>query len=127
MQQQSKRSSLFLLELILAIGFFCIAAAICVQIFVKSYNIEQDSSALNHAVHLATSAAETFRKTDVDDYKVYYDQDWAECSQDNAYYTFKLNTERDNSLHIAQIIIKAHNSTIYELEVLKNENTEVTP
>ena len=127
MQQQSKRSSLFLLELILAIGFFCIAAAICVQIFVKSYNIEQESSALNHAVHLATSAAETFRKSDVNDYEAYYDKAWNECTKDNAYYTFELDTERGNSLHIAQITIKAHNSTIYELEVLKNENTEVTP
>ena len=63
MQQHSKRSSLFLLELILAIGFFCIASAVCVYIFVKSYNIERESTNLNHTVHLATSAAETFTST----------------------------------------------------------------
>ncbi len=126
MHQQSKRSSLFLLELILAIGFFCIASAVCVQIFVKSYTIEQESSALNHAVHLATSAAETFRHSDIDSYETYYDKDWNVCDKEDVYYTFKLSIERDNSLEIAQITIEAKNSTLYELEVLKNANTEVS-
>ena len=125
MQQRSKRSSLFLLELILAIGFFCIASAVCVQIFVKSYTIEQESTALNHAVHLATSAAETFRHSEIEPYETYYDKKWNICSKDEAYYTFILDIKSNNSLEIAQITIKAKNSTVYELEVLKNENTEV--
>ena len=126
MQQQSKRSSLFLLELILAIGFFCIASAVCVQIFVKSYTIEQESTALNHAVHLATSAAETFRHSDIEPYEIFYDKNWNICDKDDAYYTFKIDIKSDNSLEIAQICIEAKNSTLYELEVLKNENTEVS-
>lgn len=32
----AKRSSLFLLELMIAILFFCLASAVCVQIFVKA-------------------------------------------------------------------------------------------
>lgn len=126
MQQQSKRSSLFLLELILAIGFFCIASAVCVYIFVKSYNIERESTNLNHAVHLATSAAETFRNTDAESYEVYYDANWNTCNSSDAIYTLNVAVECDNSLQIAQISVKAENSTIYELEVLKNENTEVS-
>ncbi len=125
MQQQSKRSSLFLLELILAIGFFCLASAVCVQIFVKSYQIERESTALNHATHLATTAAEVFRCSDLESSESYYDVDWNECPKENAYYTFKVGIERDNSLKKAQITVEARNSTIYELEVLKNENTEV--
>lgn len=125
MQQHSKRSSLFLLELILAIGFFCIASAVCVQIFVKSYTIEQESTSLNHAVHLATSAAETFCHSDVEPYEIFYDKDWNICDEENVYYTFKLDIKYDDSLEIAQIRIEAKNSTLYELEVLKNENTGV--
>ena len=125
MQQHSKRSSLFLLELILAIGFFCIASAVCVQIFVKSYTIEQESTALNHAVHLATSAAETFRHSDIESYKTFYDKNWNICNKEEAYYTFKLDIKYDDSLEIAQICIETKNSTLYELEVLKSENTEV--
>ena len=126
MQQQTKRSSLFLLELILAIGVFCIAAAVCVQIFVKSYKIEQDSTALNHCVHLATSTAEIFRCTDLEPYTEYYNQDWELCDISEAHYMFEVSIESQNSLQIAHISIKANNSTIYELEVLKNANTEVS-
>ena len=32
----AKRSSLFLLELMIAILFFCLASAVCVQIFVEA-------------------------------------------------------------------------------------------
>ncbi len=124
MHQQSKRSSLFLLELILAIGFFCVASAVCVQIFIKSYTIERESTALNHAVHLATSVAETFRCTDLESYETYYDKEWNTCDETDAFYTLEVSVERDNSLQIVFISVKADNSTIYELEVLKNENKE---
>ena len=126
MKQQSKRSSLFLLELILAIGFFCIAAAVCVQIFVKSYTIEQESIALNHSVHLATSAAETFRCSDLESYEEYYDKEWNLCDESSAYYILSASVEHANSNHIAHITVKANNSTIYELEVLKTANLEVS-
>ena len=126
MKQQSKRSSLFLLELILAIGFFCIAAAVCVQIFVKSYTIEQENIALNHSVHLATSAAETFRCSDLEPYEEYYDKEWNLCDESDAFYMLSVSVERADSCHIAHITVKANNSTIYELEVLKNANTEVS-
>ena len=36
----AKRSSLFLLELMIAILFFCLASAVCVQIFVKAHTIQ---------------------------------------------------------------------------------------
>ena len=37
----AKRSSLFLLELMIAILFFCLASAVCVQIFVKAHTISR--------------------------------------------------------------------------------------
>jgi len=46
------------MELILAILFFSIASAVCVQIFVKSHMLSNDSRALNHAVNECASIAE---------------------------------------------------------------------
>ena len=58
MNRQSHASSLFLLELILAILFFSIASAVCVQLFVKAHLLSTDSRALNAAVNECASAAE---------------------------------------------------------------------
>ena len=127
MQQPSKRSSLFLLELILAIAFFSIAAAICVQFFVRSHTLEKESTELNYAVHKATSAAEEFRHTDVESYEVFYDKNWGQCTKTEASYTLKLDVDSSKSPQEAQIIVSTNSSTIYELKVLKNANLEVAP
>lgn len=63
-QNRTKSSNLFLLELILAILFFIIASAVCVQLFVKSHLISNDSKTLNAAINQATSAAEAFKSGD---------------------------------------------------------------
>lgn len=57
-KSRAKSSSLFLLELILAILFFSIASAVCVQIFVKSHLLSADAQALNLAVSECSGAAE---------------------------------------------------------------------
>lgn len=46
----AKRSSLFLLELMIAILFFCLASAVCVQIFVKAHTISRETQELNTAL-----------------------------------------------------------------------------
>lgn len=125
MLQKTNRSSLFLLELIVAIAFFCIASAICVQFFVRSHQLEQDSSNINHAVHAATSIAEEYRLTNMDSCVIYYDETWTECNSDEAVFTVKLDIEDANSLLNAHIMVLDENSTLYELNVLKNANKEV--
>ena len=46
----AKRSSLFLLELMIAILFFCLASAVCVQIFVKAHTTSRETQELNTAL-----------------------------------------------------------------------------
>lgn len=58
--KNSSKSGLFLMELILAIFFFSIAAAICVRLFVTSHRLSRESVQLNHAVTMAESIAEAF-------------------------------------------------------------------
>ena len=58
-KSRARSSSLFLMELILAIFFFSAASAVCVQFFVKSHLLSRDSNALNHAVNICAGVAET--------------------------------------------------------------------
>lgn len=55
---RAKSSNLFLLELILAILFFSLASAVCVQFFVKSHILSRDAQRLNHAVNACSGIAE---------------------------------------------------------------------
>ena len=64
MNRRSHASSLFLLELILAILFFSIASAVCVQLFIKAHLLSTDARALNVAVNECASAAEIISTSD---------------------------------------------------------------
>ena len=60
----SSRSSLLLMELILAILFFALASAICLQLFVKASLLSRDTQELDQAVRCASSAAELLSQAD---------------------------------------------------------------
>lgn len=55
-----RRSSLFLIELMISIFFFAIASSICIQLFARAKQISDDSSAKNQALLQAESAASAF-------------------------------------------------------------------
>ena len=57
-KHRSRSSSLFLMELIIAILVFAVASAVCVQIFVTSHQLSDRASKLNSAVNEASSIAE---------------------------------------------------------------------
>ena len=57
-QRHNNISSLFLLELILAVLFFSVASALCIQIFTKAHLMSQDARDLNFAVNEVSSMAE---------------------------------------------------------------------
>ena len=54
-------SSLFLIELIIAIGFFAVASAVCLQLFVRARLVSIQSADLSRATLAAQSAAEAVR------------------------------------------------------------------
>ncbi|WP_087064900.1 hypothetical protein [Intestinibacillus massiliensis] len=61
--KQTKRSgaSLFLIELLLGLLVFAVAAAICIRIFAGAYQISAQTTALSHAVTIARNTAEAVR------------------------------------------------------------------
>ena len=70
MNNNARKTGLFLMELIIAILFFSLAAAICIQLFVKSHMISERSIALNHSILLAQNTAEIFYATNGDPEKL---------------------------------------------------------
>lgn len=60
-RNRTQASSLFLLEFILAILFFSIASAVCLQLFTKAHTFSRDAQKLHLAVGECGNAAELFR------------------------------------------------------------------
>lgn len=115
-----RSSSLFLMELILAILFFSIASAVCVQVFVKSHLLSREANALNHAVDLCTSAAESISASPAEttDGKTvtYYDKDFSVCGPDDRVYTLTVDTGyRDSFLETHIVMTDPAEKIIYEV------------
>lgn len=139
-RQPTRRSSLFLTELIIAILFFSLASTVCVRIFVKSHTLEQESIQLNHAVSAASSVAEIFRNQenpfeilkkqypdgikDDNHYRFFYDKDWSLCDKNKAIYTVMADFSEDGSYQIADIQVVAPEQCLYDLSVKKYADGE---
>ena len=94
----AKRSSLFLLELIIAILFFSLTSAVCVQIFVRAHLISRQTQELNMALEKVSGFSEVFLAGDSfsellpenadgfknadgsAEYVVSYDENWQICT-----------------------------------------------
>ena len=145
-QRHNNISSLFLLELILAVLFFSVASALCIQIFTKAHLMSQDARDLNFAVNEVSSMAEqisagtlhsdTAASSDdtasdpstqmpddsLQDAAAYYDSGYASCEKADAVYVLTVHYEPENTLlkaHISMDTI-ADNRNIYTLEVTKH-------
>lgn len=62
-RKRASSSTLFLMELILAILFFCIAAAICVYVFAMSHVIHLGSVEQDNAVKITQNISEILRSS----------------------------------------------------------------
>ena len=60
------KSSLFLIELIIVILFFSLSGVVCIQLFVKSHTISENTARENLVINHAQNIAELFRGADGD-------------------------------------------------------------
>lgn len=133
---------LFLIEQILAILVFAVAAAICVQLFANAYLQSRANGELNYALLTAQNGAEAFKAAhgdwqataDILDDRVEtidgkaticltYDSNWQTVDDANAAYIMELSAANTATpgLNQADITIREANATsdktIYELLV----------
>lgn len=145
-QRHNNTSSLFLLELILAVLFFSVASALCIQIFTKAHLMSQDARNLNFAVNEVSSMAEQISAgtlhsdtaassgdtasdpstqmpdDSLQDAAAYYDSSYASCEKADAVYVLTVHYEPEDTLlkaHISMDTI-ADNRNIYALDVTKH-------
>lgn len=121
-QRHNNTSSLFLLELILAVLFFSVASALCIQIFTKAHLMSQDARDLNFAVNEVSSMAEQMPDDSLQDAAAYYDSSYASCEKADAVYVLTVHYEPEDTLlkaHISMDTI-ADNRNIYALDVTKH-------
>lgn len=137
-RKPAKRSSLFLMELIIAILFFCLSSAVCVRFFVKSHLIEKETEALNHAVNYASSVAEIIRSSDdlpaglkdqfpdgsfrnEESFLIFFDSEWKTCHEDDARWLLVLDYGQTSDFLSGEITVSSAEDTeaIYTMEVKK--------
>lgn len=120
-QRHNNTSSLFLLELILAVLFFSVASALCIQIFTKAHLMSQDARNLNFAVNEVSSMAEQMPDDSLQD-AAYYDSSYASCKKADAVYVLTVHYEPEDTLLKAHISMDtvADNRNIYTLDVTKH-------
>lgn len=147
-KNRAKSSSLFLLELILAILFFSIASAVCVQIFVKSHLWNVQAQALNLAVSECSGVAEIicsgndteqlfsqiqqlYPEAVIEDttstVSLYYDHDMQACDTEAGLYCMTIRLTPDGTMISADITMNdlENNTSIYELQVIHHLQREV--
>lgn len=145
--KNSRRSSLFLIELMISILFFSLCATVCMQFFAKSRLISDNSTTLEHAILQAQSAAEAFESgngtmddlksafpmgiASDDTFEIYYNNEWAECSADEGSYILKLLITDENTysgLISADITVSSKGSDlpVYQLHSDYHQPTEVS-
>jgi len=101
------KSSLFLMEMIVAILFFSVAAAVCVQLFVKSHLLNDESQQKAQAATAASAIAEAYRADMLDDYydisqdnDIWFDSNWDECDKADARFCASLTLSGDQTMTI---------------------------
>lgn len=121
-QRHNNTSSLFLLELILAVLFFSVASALCIQIFTKAHLMSQDARDLNFAVNEVSSMAEQMPDDSLQDAAAYYDSSYASCKKADAVYVLTVHYEPEDTLLKAHISMDTidDNRNIYTLDITKH-------
>lgn len=135
------RSSLFLMEMIIAILFFSLASAVCIQLFAKSHLLSTQTVNKNHAVIWAQNLAESYlasegdlgtmhdlftssQQTEEDTMTLYFDSQWNLCSPgDSSGFSAELTHISDPGTGIMEaqisiIEISSPDSPIYTLSVM---------
>ena len=116
--RESSKSSLFLLELMISIVFFALAAAGCVQVFAKAHMLSQEAGRLDMAVSVAQSLAEECSGSRMEDNQRYYDEQGNVCGKEDGVYLAEiLQTEQAgmNQIHITVMDMKTQD-TLYTLQ-----------
>lgn len=101
----SRGSSLFLLELMISIVFFAIAAAGCVQMFAKAHTLSTEAEKLDQAVSMAQSLVEENSGQNAESGIWYYDSQGEVCGKAEAAYQAEVTVQTLDQMRKIQVVI----------------------
>lgn len=91
MRRTSSKSSLFLIELVISILFFAIAAAVCAHAFVKSHNLSREAQDLSMAeIILEDAQHQISAGVEMREIKTTFDENWTACAEEDAEYMMRI-------------------------------------
>ena len=127
---RNSRSSLFLMELVIVILFFSLARAVCVKLFVKAHQMDQNKGNMNHAMIWIQNYAEQFRSNPMElNETIYLDKDWNICDDCSAaLYSVSINTLPDETAshgRMAQAQITVQNNSSTSASVLASQTIQI--
>ena len=139
LRNRAHSSSLFLLELIIAIVFFAVAAGVCLQLFTASHVKSNRSEAITKAVSECSSVAELLESSDTElifesslsnyyktgnwadnTFTVYFDKDFKESDETSGSYVLTVNLSEGDNISSASINLSEPESNepeVYGLNV----------
>ena len=92
----NSRSSLFLIELIIAILFFSLVSAVCLRAFARSHILTENARDLNAALMHVESTAELLRAGESVEAQTFYSSSWDTCEEKKDAYMITVK-EKDAS------------------------------
>lgn len=150
-RNRANASSLFLMELILAILFFSLACSVCVPLFVKSHLLSNESRTLNYASNQCSNAAELLSASssleqfgsllseqypDLEQtgtgWTVFYDDRFGACTRQDAAWCMALSCTEESGMLTADITVSGLSGNqsgqeVYTLFVKHHPVREVLP
>lgn len=122
------RSSLFLMEIMIAILFFSLCSAVCVQLFARARTLNNDSTNLLEASNLAHNIAEVYMNGSLKEHypydqnnNLYYNAKW-QPTKSHKYFKIHLKFSK-NELKIG--VFDDDEESVYTLNVKKYKQKEV--
>lgn len=133
--RRNTQSSLFLIELMISVLFFALGSAVCIQVFVKAYTINEDARRLSFASLQASNAASALKYTngsteamkeyfpqiteDENGLSVYYDKAFQECPKSDCFFSMHITQQKKDHAIYACIRITApdRKNPVYSLDI----------
>lgn len=126
MQNNSSKTGLFLMELIIAILFFSLASAVCIQLFVQSHIVSRQSVELNYGVLWAQNTAELFYGCNGNAEQMAALLENSDIQNNGNRHTLTLLFDRDfHSLDQEQQIKNSPDTAVYRLKADISEDSEL--
>ena len=109
-ERKNSGTAMFLMEMIMVVGFFIICACICIQVFARANTLSRLAEDTNHAVIAAENMAESWKAGERSGTEStepqYFDRNWQEpADPSQAAFAAELQTEDGDGMQEARITV----------------------